>query len=82
MFAGLTEIVCPAPSAVPPQTPEYQYQLAAVPREPPTAVSVTELPEQIVVKDALIKNALADVSLTIIVLLKHMVLLHNPSPRK
>ena len=46
---GLTVIEFPKPAAVPPQLPVYQCQLAPVPNEPPTTVSVVEMPLQIVV---------------------------------
>jgi hypothetical protein len=32
---------------VPPQEPEYQYQLAPVPKDPPETLNVDELPKHI-----------------------------------
>jgi len=45
--AGETEMETPVPTNVPPQLPEYHCQLAPVPNEPPTAVSVTVCPGQV-----------------------------------
>jgi hypothetical protein len=49
MADGLTSIDGPVPTRVPPQLPVYHFQLAPVPSEPPTSVSVELLPVQMVV---------------------------------
>ncbi len=46
----MTEL--PVPTNVPPQLPEYQFQSAPVPSEPPLTVSTLELPEHIGLTDA------------------------------
>lgn len=44
---GLTVILAPVPSAVPPQEPVYHCQLAPVPRLPPFTVRVLDVPLQV-----------------------------------
>ena len=53
---GLTEMLAPVPTCVPPQLPEYHSHDAPVPREPPERLNVVELPLQIVegLADALV----------------------------
>ena len=46
---GLTVIEVPVPTSVPAQLPEYHFQDAPEPSEPPVTVSVVEFPAQIVV---------------------------------
>ena len=38
-------MLLPVPTKVPPQVPRYHFHTAPVPSEPPTTVSITELPE-------------------------------------
>ena len=47
----------PVPTDVPPQLPEYHFQLAPVPRAPPETDSVVELPLQIVVVPVILDGA-------------------------
>ena len=49
MLDGLTDIDAPMLTAVPPQLPLYQCQLAPVPSEPPFTLKVALPPLQIVV---------------------------------
>ena len=45
--AGATFIISPVPIADPPQLPEYHFQLAPDPKEPPETLSVVVSPWQI-----------------------------------
>ena len=45
MLAGDTAMELPVPTSVPPQLPEYQFQAAPVPSEPPDTVKVVEPPQ-------------------------------------
>ena len=56
-MVGLTIKVLLFPINVPPHVPEYQYQLAFVPKFPPFIPKVTELPEQILVEPGVIEFA-------------------------
>jgi hypothetical protein len=78
-IVGLIIIEAPVPEKEPPQLPEYQFQIAPAPNVPPEIFNVAALPghndEGIVIADV----AEVDVVFTTIVLLKHIVELHNPS---
>jgi len=50
----------PVPRKVPPQLPEYQFQLAPEPSDPPETVSVVEEPGQIGLADAVIPVGAVD----------------------
>ena len=45
VLAGDTAIELPVPTSVPPQLPEYQFQAAPVPSEPPDTDKVVEPPQ-------------------------------------
>jgi hypothetical protein len=77
---GVTVILDPVPAAVPPQVPLYHFQLAPVPRLPPLTLSVVLLPRQMVVVPVM-PVAGTEVSLTVTVMLRQMVVLQVPSAR-
>ena len=79
---GLTVIVGPLLTKVPPQAPLYQFQIPAVPKEPPVIPRVVEALSQIVDKLAVAVMAGVDSVFTITVILKHVVVLHVPSALK
>ena len=56
-----------------PQEPEYQYQLAGVPKKPPAMLKVAEDAEQITDGVAIAESALTEKVLTVIVILTHEV---------
>jgi hypothetical protein len=60
------------------QLPEYQFQTAPVPREPPLTVSVVELPLQIVVTP-LMDDGAVETEFTVTVMLAHVVVLQVPA---
>lgn len=77
--AGLTTNGTPVPTKVPPQDPEYHCQLAPEPSEPPTILSVDELPAQIGLGAAVALVAAVDPELTVTTTLTQAVVLHGPS---
>jgi hypothetical protein len=81
LLLGDTFILLPLSIGVPPQEPAYQYQLAAVPRLPPTTLMLVASPLQIGELPLMLAAAVDNV-LTVTVVEIHAVLLHEPSPRK
>ena len=75
---GLTVTDEPVPTKVPPQLPEYHFQLAPVPRLPPLTVRVVLPPLQMVVVPVM-PVAAVERLLTVTVALAHVVVLHVPS---
>ena len=69
----------PEPKYVPPQLPEYQFQEALVPNDPPEILKVVELPGQIVVGLADIFVGAVELVFTFTVTLAHDVVLQSPS---
>ena len=76
-LTGFTVSVFPVPWSVPPQLPEYHFQLAAVPKVPPFTVKVLVDPRQIE-PDPDIDPGF-DTSRTLMVMLTHFVVLQLPS---
>ena len=76
---GETEIEEPLPIKPTPQLEEYHCQLAPVPKMPPTAERVVELPAQIGFMDADAPVAAVEDELTVTVTLTQPVVLHGPS---
>ena len=76
---GLTEMLVPEPTDVPPQLPEYHCHEAPLPNEPPDKLNVDELPEQIVAGLALAELAAEEFEFTVTVTSTQAVLLHVPS---
>ena len=76
---GETEIDVPVPSRVPPQEPEYQFQVPPVPRDPPVKLSVVGWPSQLgfTLAEALV--AATERLFTVTVTLTQPVVLHTPS---
>ena len=75
---GLNTGAAPEITYVPPQEPEYQFQLAAVPRLPPLIPRVVEPPVQI--GDVPVTDVAAvDLVFTVRIILIQVVVLHNPS---
>ena len=70
----------PEPMAVPPHEPLNQFQVAPVPNEPPTTLSVVEVPSQIVVVP-LTPVGSVESWLTVTVNDAHIVVLQVPSAR-
>ena len=78
MTVGLTIEEAPELTKVPPQEPEYQYQLASDPRLPPVIPRVVEFPEHtgvIPVTAVAAEEAVFTVTMT----LTHDVVLQVPS---
>ena len=69
----------PLPENVPPQLPEYHFQLESGPKAPPLSVSVDDEPGIIPEGDAVAKVGGDERGFTVIVPLTHWVVLHNPS---
>jgi hypothetical protein len=78
---GFHEMPDPVPSRLLPQEPEYQYQFAPVPKEPPEILNVTEFPEQITGKFDVADWAATEKEFTVTVVLTHVVVLPIPSAR-
>ena len=76
---GLTLILDPAPTDVPPQDPEYHFHEAPVPKEPPLTESVVMSPLQMVEGLAVADVGAVDEELTVMVMLLQLVVLHVPS---
>ena len=78
---GVTEILDPVPTNVPPHEPEYQFQLAPVPRDPPVTTRVVAVPWQTesCVAPALVA-AVEGVFITTVTA-SQVVVLHCPSAR-
>ena len=57
----------------------YQYQFPEVPRLPPETVNVVVAPEQIVAGEEVAEVAIVERVLTVIEVLTHAVVLHDPS---
>jgi len=74
---GLTVTDAPVPTKVPPQLPEYHFQLAPVPKLPPLTDSVVLPPLQMVVVPVMAVGA-EDKLFTVTVALAHVVLLQSP----
>ena len=64
---GVTVMLAPVPTAVPPQLALYHLQLAPVPNEPPLTVSVTACGPQMVVADAVMAVGITDTELMVMV---------------
>jgi hypothetical protein len=79
--AGVTEMLEPVPTKVPPQLPEYHCQLAPVPNDPPVLDSVTDVPSQTTEEDVDAEVGAEDKVFTVIARLAHAVVLHVPSAR-
>jgi len=76
---GLTEMLAPEPTDVPPQLPEYHCHEAPLPNEPPDKLNVDELPEQIVAGLALAELAAEEFEFTVTITSAQAVLLQVPS---
>ena len=76
---GDTETELPEPTGVPLQLPEYHFQEAPVPNNPPVTVSVLEFPEHIVFGLADAPDGAVDEVLTFTVTLAQDVVLQSPS---
>ena len=76
--AGDTTTEAPVPTKVPPQLPEYQFQEAPVPSEPPVTLSVVGLEEQIGLRLALAPVGAVDGVFTLTVTLAQAVVLQVP----
>lgn len=81
MTAGDTTTEGPLPINVPPHEPEYHCQLAPVPSDPPTSVSVVDWLGQVGLTDAEILVAAVEFVFTVMVILTQLVELHAPSAR-
>ena len=80
MAAGAMVTLEPVPTAVPPHELLYHFQLAPVPSVPPLTLKVVVLPKQMVVVPV-IAVAGNEVSPTVTVTLRQMVVLQVPSAR-
>lgn len=76
-MVGVTVILEPVPSGVPPQEPEYHFQEAPVPKEPPFTVNVVGCP-QVVVKLAVAEAGSVDGVFTVTVTCLHTVVPQPP----
>ena len=78
-MVGETEMDVPIPSRVPPQEPEYQFQVPPVPKVPPAMLSVVGCPSQLgfTLAEALVTAT--EKLFTVTVTLSHAVVLHTPS---
>lgn len=77
VVAGVTVILFPVPTRVPPQEPLYQFQVAPVPNEPPTTDKVVE-PPHVGLVEALIDVAAVELVFTVMVIDAHVVLPQVP----
>ena len=78
-MVGLTVIVAPAPSDVPPQLILYQYQSDVVPNVPPVIPRVADKLSQIVTDVAVIDVTSTVLVFTITGTIMQLVVLHTPS---
>lgn len=78
MLDGDTEMDAPVPTKVPPQLPEYQFQAAPVPNEPPLTDNVVE-PLHIGLELAVAPVGSVEGVFTVTVTGVQFVLLHVPS---
>jgi len=78
VVVGLTVIPVPVPADVPPHEPEYHLQLPPVPKLPPVKPNAVLCPKQIV-DVPVIAVAGTEVSRTVTVILRQIVLLQVPS---
>lgn len=76
---GVTTMLVPEPTKVPPHEPEYHLQFALCPNVPPFADRVTLTPRHIESDEAETEVAGTEVSLTTMVLTAHKVVLVMPS---
>ena len=81
MVTGDTPNVVPAPSKVPPQDPEYQFQVAPVPKVPPVTERVVAWLGQVGLTLADTLAAATELVLTVTVTLTQAVVLQVPSAR-
>jgi hypothetical protein len=79
--AGVTVMLLPVPTAVPPQLPLYHFHDAPVPSVPPLTLNEVLWPTQTAVDVAVTDTVGTDVSLTVTTTFLHMVLLQVPSAR-
>jgi uncharacterized membrane protein len=78
---GVTLMLFPLPTAVPPQELLYHFQLALLPRLPPFMLRVTLEPLHVESAEALMEVGAAEKVLTLMDLITHAVLLQLPSAR-
>ncbi len=78
---GVTLILLPLPTAVPPQELLYHFQSALLPRLPPFTLRVTLEPMQTESAEAVMDVGAVEKVLTLMNLLTHAVLLQLPSAR-
>ena len=79
MANGETVTGIPVPTLAPPQLPEYQNQIAFVPREPPVFERTTLLPRQTLEEVAVAEVGLVDEIFTFRIYVVQEVVLHEPS---
>jgi len=75
---GFTLIDVPEPAPGPPQMPEYQFQEAPVPNEPPVTESVELLPAQTGLGKADMLPAATEFEFTVTITLAQVVVLQVP----
>jgi hypothetical protein len=78
---GVTLILIPLPTAVPPQELLYHFQSALLPRLPPFTLRVTLEPLQTESAEVVMEVGAAENVLTLMNLLAQAVLLQDPSAR-
>jgi hypothetical protein len=79
LVVGLTTKGIPFPSVKYPHEPEYQYQSAPAPAEPPEIFSIVEEPSHIVVWTEVAEITGEEFEFTVMLILMHDVVLHEPS---
>ena len=72
-------IDAPLPTRVPAQTPVYHFQLAPVPREPPTTLRVVDPPTQKLLLLVVADVGSVEAVFTVTVMLAQAVVLQSPS---